>query len=218
MALSCACPAAAALPNIPKFECSEGFGQIQKIAFQRIYNGATRNSFRELGMPGKIQDLSSWTMNLTANNSTKIVISPFVENPTQDGGDARTYGGGNDTLGGVSKIIGAEPTTLTVQLRDVPQSVIKELKKLMCEAQNGNLGVYLFDDNGRIEALEEQETIDNETIITNFPIPIRALFVGDKIHGGLENPDSNTMSFQFAPNYSDNLAIVTPSFNPLTEL
>lgn len=210
MALSCQCPAAAALPNIPKFECSEGFGQIQKIAFQRL---STSDGVNKFDNTNAIETLASWTSLLTANDSTKIVISPFVENPTQDGGDARTYGGGNDTLGGVTKIIGSEPTTLTVQLRDVPQSVIKELKKLMCEAQNGNLGVYLFDDNKRIEAIQ-----DETTATTFYPIPIRALFVGDKIHGGLENPDSNTMSFQFAPNYSDNLAIVTPNFNPLTDL
>lgn len=210
MALSCQCPAAAALPNIPKFECSEGFGQIQKIAFQRL---STSDGVNKFDNTNAIETLASWTSLLTANDSTKIVISPFVENPTQDGGDARTYGGGNDTLGGVSKIIGSEPTTLTVQLRDVPQSVIKELKKLMCEAQNGNLGVYLFDGNKRIEAIQ-----DETTATTFYPIPIRALFVGDKIHGGLENPDSNTMSFQFAPNYSDNLAIVTPNFNPLTDL
>lgn len=212
MALSCACPAAATLPTIPKFECSEGFGQIQKIAFQRINSENGNNHFSE--NQDSIKILGSWIPYLAATDSTKIVISPFVENPTQDGGDARTYGGGNDTLGGVSKIIGSEPTTLTVQLRDVPQIVIKELKKLMCEAQNGNLGVYLFDDNGNIEC----RTVESADIIFYHPIPIRALFVGDKIHGGLENPDSNTMSFQFAPNYSDDLSIVTPIFNPLTEL
>lgn len=217
MALSCACPAAAALPTIPKFECSEGFGQIQKIAFQRIIDddGSHKNYFDSTLA---ITALSSWETFVTANDSTKIVISPFVENPTQDGGDARTYGGGNDTLGGVSKIIGSEPTTLTVQLRDVPQNIIKELKKLICEAQNGNLGVYLFDDNGRIEAIQDEITQGETTTIAHYPIPIRALFVGDKIHGGLENPDSNTMSFQFAPNYSDDLTIVTPTFNPLTDL
>lgn len=210
MALSCACPAAAALPTIPKFECSEGFGQIQKIAFQRL---STSDGVNKFDSTNAIGTLASWTSLLTAVDSTKIIISPFIENPTQDGGDARTYGGGNDTLGGVSKIIGSEPTTLTVQLRDVPQNVIKELKKLMCEAQNGNLGVYLFDDNKRIEAIQ-----DETTATTFYPIPIRALFVGDKIHGGLENPDSNTMSFQFVSNYSDNLAIVTPTFNPLVDL
>lgn len=212
MALSCQCPAAAALPNIPKFECSEGFGQIQKIAFQRVNGEDGKNHFSE--NQDSIKILGSWTPYLAATDSTKIVISPFVENPTQDGGDARTYGGGNDTLGGMSKIIGSEPTTLTVQLRDVPQNVIKELKKLMCEAQNGNLGVYLFDDNGNIEC----RTVEGTGMIFYHPIPIRALFVGDKIHGGLENPDSNTMSFQFAPNYSDDLDIVTPIFNPLTDL
>lgn len=33
----CKCPAATALPNIPNFTCAESFGQIQKVAFQRLY-------------------------------------------------------------------------------------------------------------------------------------------------------------------------------------
>lgn len=36
----CKCPAAAALPNIPNFTCAESFGQIQKVAFQRLYKSA----------------------------------------------------------------------------------------------------------------------------------------------------------------------------------
>ena len=41
----CKCPAAS-LPNIPNFTCAESFGQIQKVAFQRLYkNTGGRNSF-----------------------------------------------------------------------------------------------------------------------------------------------------------------------------
>jgi hypothetical protein len=84
----------------------------------------------------------------------------------------------------------------------------------MCEAKAGNLGVFLFNENGQIEALQ-----DPTTPTTYYPIPIRSLFISDKGHGGLESPDSNNISWQFAPNYSDNLAIVTPTdFNPLTDL
>ena len=51
------------------------------------------------------------------------------------------------------------------------------------------------------------------------PIPIRSLFIGDKTHGGLAAPDSNAIQWSFLPNYSDDLAIVTPDdFNPLTDL
>ena len=44
------------------------------------------------------------------------------------------------------------------------------------------------------------------------------VFIGDKTHGGLEAPDSNAIQWAFLPNYSDDLTIVTPDFNPLTDL
>jgi hypothetical protein len=85
------------------------------------------------------------------------------------------------------------------------------MKDLQCEAQADNLGVFLFDENGSIECLVSGTD--------NLPIPIRALFIGDKVHGGLEAPDSNAISFSFLPNYSDDLSIEKPTdFNPLTDL
>lgn len=33
----CKCPAGTALPDIPVSNCPESFGQIQKVAFQRLY-------------------------------------------------------------------------------------------------------------------------------------------------------------------------------------
>ena len=99
-------------------------------------------------------------------------------------------------------------------MRAVPQSVIKAMKDLQCEAAADNLGVFLFDENGNIEAIE-----DGTTAGTYYPIPIRALFIGDKAHGGLEAPDNNAIQWSFLPNYSDNLKIVAPSdFNPVNDL
>jgi hypothetical protein len=87
------------------------------------------------------------------------------------------------------------------------------MKALQCEATADNLGVFLFDENGAIECIK------NEAGTEFTPIPIRALFIGDKAHGGLEAPDSNPIQFSFLPNYSDNLTIQVPTnFNPLTDL
>lgn len=206
---TCTCPAAAAIPSIDKITCAQDFGQIQKIAFQRIYSsGTTRNSFTS---SAAITALASWQTLLTATGGTKIAVTPYVENPTPDGGDAITFGGGNQTLGGIVKTIGRNPINMTFDLRQFPQSIIKELKKLMCEVE---LGVYLFNADGKIAAIQ-----DATTATTYYPIPIRNLFVGDLMMNGLETPDSNTLSFSFPPDYSDDLAIVTPTdFNPLLDL
>lgn len=206
---TCTCPAAAAIPSIDKITCAQDFGQIQKIAFQRIYSsGSTRNSFTSTAA---ITALASWQTLLTATDGTKVAVTPYVENPTPDGGDAITFGGGNQTLGGVVKTIGRNPINMTFDLRQFPQSIIKELKKLMCEVE---LGVYLFNADGKIAAIQ-----DADTPTTYYPIPIRNLFVGDLMLNGLETPDSNTLSFSFPPDYSDDLAVVTPAdFNPLLDL
>lgn len=208
----CKCPASTALTSIPAVTCTESFGQIQKVAFQRLTStGTTKNSFTTTN---EIEKLASWTAFTSANDGTKIVVSPYLNAPTSEAGGARTFGGGNESLGGIEEIIGREPTTFTAVFRKMPQSVIKALKELQCEAEAGNLGVYLFDENGAIEAIQ-----DETTATTFYPIPIRSFFVSDKTHGGLEAPDSNNVQWSFLPNYSDNLKIVAPDdFNPLTDL
>lgn len=212
MSLTCQCPAAASLTTIPAVECGENFGQIQKVAFQRLHKAdGTKNFF---DTTASILLKASWTALMAATDGSKVVVSPYIEAPTSEPGAVRTYGGGNETLGGVEEVLGAEPTAFTAVLRRMPQNVIKIMKELSCESNTGNLGVFLFNDNGQIEAIQ-----DPETPTTYYPIPIRAFFVSDKGHGGLENPDSNNISWQFAPNYSDDLKIVTPTdFNPLTDL
>lgn len=212
--ITCNCPADTALPSIGTHDCAVSFGQIQKVAFVRLKANGARNNFlvpstSETGP--KINLLASWTQYTTATDGTKILVSPYIQAPTEDGGDAITFGGGNETLGGQTIVVGRNPVNFSGVFRALPQNyTIKELKKLMCEASNGNLGVYLFDENGRIEGIYDSSKV--------YPIPIRSLFIGDKIHGGLEAPDSNVISWSYAPNYSDDLEIYTPEFNPLTDL
>ena len=212
MSLICQCPAAAAITTIPNVACPENFGQIQKVAFQRLLKAdGTKNSFTTTA---SILLKSSWTALLAATDGSKIVVSPYINSPADSGGDARMTSGGNDDLGGMPDVLGGEPVQFTGSLRSVPQSVIKAMKPLMCEANVGNLGVFLFDENGKIEALQ-----DASTVTTYYPIPIRALFIGSKIHGNFDAKDSNIISWYYPDNYSDQLAIVTPTdFNPLTDL
>lgn len=212
MSLICQCPAAAAITTIPNVACPENFGQIQKVAFQRLLKAdGTKNSFTTTA---SILLKASWTALLAAADGSKIVVSPYINAPADSGGDARMTSGGNDDLGGIPEVLGGEPVQFTGSLRSIPQSVIKAMKPLMCEANVGNLGVYLFDENGKIEALQ-----DATTATTYYPIPIRALFIGSKIHGNFDAKDSNVISWYYPDNYSDQLAIVTPTdFNPLTDL
>ena len=202
----CSCPAGAALPQIPNASCPQDWGQTQKIIFQRIFKTAgTKNSFTQTA---SIKQLSSWTALFSASDGTKCVITPYVEAPTSDGGDAITFGGGNDTVGGTTKVIGRNPVNMSFVMRQMTQDVIKALKGLQCEDE---LGVYLVNGDGQILALS---SADN----TYTPIPIRSLFISDLKLMGLDNPDENALSFSFLPNWSDDVKVVTPGFNPLTDL
>ena len=203
---ACQCPAGASIPSVPNATCPQDFGQIQKIIFQRIFSsGTTKNSMTK----ANAATLAAWTPLFSANDGTKAVITPYVEAPTSDGGDAITYGGGNDTIGGVTKVIGANPTNMTFALRQIVQTIAKALKALMCEL---SMGVYFVNGDGQIMGKEVSDG--------NFgPIPIQSLFVGDLHLNGLETPDENALSFSLPANWSDDIAIITPSdFNPLTDL
>ena len=99
----CKCPAAAALPNIPNFTCAESFGQIQKVAFQRLYKSTGEiNSFTKAA---EIELKASWTPLLSADDDTKVVVSPYIQAPTAEAGAPRTFGGGNETLAVLKKLL-----------------------------------------------------------------------------------------------------------------
>lgn len=210
MGLVCDCPLASALPSVPLNDCPESFGQIQKVIFQRIEKATGEKN--EFGSDAAITKKSSWAALLAADDGTKVVPSPYITNPATEPGAARTYGGGNETLGGIEINIGREPTTFSGILLQEHTDTIKELKKLQCE---GALGVYLIDENGEIGALADDPT----TPTKHYPIPIYGLFIGDRNLGGLEAPDSNSIEWKFVPNWSDNLVRVKPEdFNALTDL
>lgn len=208
MGLNCGCPASAHLTDLDIAECKESFGQIQKVLFQRINKTSGQKNTLTL-TSGKLTKASLTTM-LSAADGTKLVVSPYLYNPTTEPGAARTFGGGNQTLGGVEIIIGREPTSFTGVFYQENQKTIAQLKTYMCE----DIGVYLIDENGNIGGIAEGEDSIS-------PVPIGKLFIGDKKLGGFEEPDSNSVEWSFYPNWSDNLVIIKSEdmdFNALTDL
>lgn len=207
MGLNCGCPGSAHIAELEIDECKEGFGQIQKVAFQRIYK--TAGELNSVAEPFK---KASFSTLFSASDGTKMVVSPYIQGPETEPGAARTFGGGNQTLGGVEIIIGREPTSFTGVIYQESQKLIAQMKQLMCE----NIGVWLIDENGNLGCL-----VDRHDSPTKYmPIPIQGLFIGDKKLGGFENPDSNSIEWKFLPNWSDNLYLIkrdTLDFNPLTD-
>lgn len=209
MGLNCGCPAGKHLNDIEIAECKESFGQIQKVIIARIFSSTgTKNMLPKATVTTKATMMPLFA----ASDGTKLIVSPYIQNPTTEPGGARTFGGGNQTLGGIEIVIGREPTNFTGIIYQEAQSVIKTLKSYSCE----KIGVFLIDENGNIGAIDEVG--DGENYL---PIPVDKFFVGDKNLGGYEEPDSNTISWSFYPNWSDNLVLIkadTLDYNPLTDL
>ena len=206
MGLNGGCPASAHLADLNIVECKESLGQIQKVIIQRIYSSAgVKNKISGENIKAK----TGMSALLSAADGTKIIVSPYIQSPATEPGAARTFGGGNQTLGGVEIVIGREPTAFTGVIYQEAQSTIKTMKLYSCE----NIGVYLIDENGNIGAIKNGSDYE--------PIPVGKFFVGDKNLGVFEEPDSNAIEWNFFPNWSDDLVIVKSSeldYNPLTDL
>ena len=126
MSLLCNCPVGAELVDIPISDCPDSLGQVQKVVFQRIFStGSTKNAFVAATADPKLK--ASWTPLLAAADGTKVVQSPYIQAPTTEPGAARTYGGGNETLGGVELIIGREATSFTGNILRSAQKAIKAM-------------------------------------------------------------------------------------------
>lgn len=205
---NCGCPIGAHIADLEIDECKESLGQLQKVFFQRRYK--TAGTLNSIDDPTK---KASWSTLLSASDGTKVTVSPYIQNPSTEPGASRTFGSGNQVLGGVPIVLGREATAFTGTIYQESQKVIAQMKNYECE----DIALWLIDENGNIGCLVD----DFDDPIKYMPIPVRSFFVGDKSLGGYEEPDSNSISWSFLPNWSDKFYIIkreTLDFNPLTDI
>lgn len=205
--MDCNCPAPTSLTEIVAELCGVDLKQIQKLAFQRV-----GDLFDNAGAPvTDILELSTWQAKMAATDDTKIVVTPLIGgDPTIDAGDAITTGGGdNSTLNGVEEVEGVNPSAFSCIFKSLSAATEKALKALICEK---NLVVYFFLQGNRIAA--KQITVDQ----SYEGFQISSLFVSDRNNAGFGTKDTVELTFSLNAGYSDDLVILKPNFNPLTEL
>ena len=205
--MSTLCETLTEIADITIPDCIESFGQLQKVVFQNLYStGTTKNTIADPTL------LASWSSLVAASDLTKVVISPYIEAPTPEAGAARRFGSGNEVKNGIGRYTGREPSTFEGVMYDARQDTVGDMKAYQKYQSNG---IWMVNQDGYIGCL----TDDVATPTTYYPIPIHALFVGDKTFGGLEESDKNAVSWMLAPNWSDKFIVVKPSdFNALTDL
>lgn len=204
--MDCNCPAPTALTEMVAENCGVDLKQIQRVALQRIGNVFDTSA----GTPTDPTLLADWQALMVAVDDTKIVVTPLIGGePTIEAGDAITNGGGdNSTLNGVEEVEGVNPSLFSAIFKSLSPENEKALKALMCEKQ---LNVYFFLQGGRIAM--KTITADQTTGFVS-----RSIFISDRNNAGYGSKDTHSFRFNLVEGWSEDLIIIDPTFDPLTDL
>lgn len=204
--MDCTCPKPTSLTDIPNQDCGVNLKQIQRLAFQR-----GGNQFGTGADPANnILELADWQALMTATDDKKIIVTPLIAaNPIIEAGEPITNGGGdNSTLNGVEEIEGVNPSNFSAEFKELSPEIEKALKAIICEK---DLTVYFILQGGKIAVVK----IDDEN---QRGFQIQSPFVSDRNNAGFATKDIHNIRFSLPSGWSEDLQIVTPNFNPLTQL
>ena len=182
------------------YPCPQEIGQIQKMIFWR-----RGNSIASVATAIKS---TTWTTLLTATGNTKALVTSFVVGKITPG-EAREFGGGNETKNGIPIVIGGQPSTFDGFAYQQDQDVIANLKRLQCEA----LDVILVNENGQFVY---SDTVYGGTTGGFYGFPVEGMFVGDLETGDFDGADRNKIMFRLPANWSDKLEVSAATSFALT--
>lgn len=203
---ACNCPQSDSLLEIVAQACGVDLKQIQKLAFQRYQATAPFTAT-------SILLLATWQALMTAEDNTKIVVTPMLGgDPVIEAGEAITTGGGdNSTIDGIEEYEGTNPSQFSAVFKSLAPATEKQMKALICET---DLTVYLFLQGGRIAVVRVPQSDPAE--YKGFGA--HSFFLSDRNNAGFGAKDNNNISFYLKDGWSEDLEIIKPNFNPLTDL
>jgi hypothetical protein len=183
------CPTPTAIPSAVKTlnPCEADFGQVQKLVFWRAGNSMSLAS---------ALTSTAWTALLAATGDTKAVVTPYVSNVEWPPSEPREFGGGNETLNGAPIRKGNNSTQVSMVMYMEDQDVITTLKQWSCE----NLEVIPINESGQFGYSDTND-------FSGFPISKKSLSISDKGIGGMIDPDTNNLTFNLKPNWSNTFEI-----------
>jgi hypothetical protein len=199
------CPPPTALATIPSQACPEVWDQIVKFAFQRKQATPSFTSTT-------IKVAATWTPLLTASDSTKVVITPYIAGVVIPPGEVLKEGGNdNSTINGIPRITGLGFVPVTAQPQSLQATVRAALQALGSESSLSpgftNLWVYFFNRFGQIIANADGSGFDAYNVMA-----------GDAGTEGFAKLNTMNFGFDLAGGWSKNANIYTPTapFNPLS--
>jgi len=206
MSLQTVCPLPANLSQIVATTCAQHFGQIVKIAFERVALGDF-----DAGVGNKITVEADWDTRISAN---QITISDFCENVLVPAGEAITEGGDdNSTLYGQALVVGKGQVTVSGRFRGLSSAGKASYEQFVSESSVYNqLSVYLINEFGQLIVSDSTVTTD-----VGYGFPIQSFFIGDVDSQGYNTHNFNIFQWNFVGGWSDGFKVVDLTWDILSK-
>lgn len=194
----CPCPITA-FTTVPYDQCAFIFDKDARWAFQRLDD--TNNEFVS-GVNG-IELAASWSAQPDASDSTKVVVTPFLEDVTFGEEDTLEDG---ENFDGAANTVAPGPQPVTAMVRNPRADEKSALSAMSCEP--GTLTFYRFFADSQIGARLISTSPDTHAGIK---ISRKTFLVKDPSRGGAK-VDQNKMQIQFqlAAGWFDAFSLTTP--------
>ena len=212
------CPLDASLQEIPNQDCPENIGQIQRLFLTRRnqikfnLNDAAQNLPTTIQGAGNTPDAEApWLVLFLAADNTKVIKTPFLtgggESAINPGGLVTQGGGDNSFFSGATKLTAINPSDGTIRFDSLSGSVIKALRKLVCE---NVLEIFFINQQNNIIGSKNDAGIFSGFLATNVVL--------DSLNNqGYGTLDSNTMTFQLPYNWDETKHFIKPTgWSPLS--
>lgn len=144
------------LGKIDSQRCGENMGRVQLLAFEDVTNKET-----DLSLLANIIVKTKWSAALNSGATVgKIQLSPEVKGWDQAGGDPILWGE-DEKPNRMPEKVDDNPVQITVNFRGIKQEVANAISTLRCLAQNGKLGIYMFNVEGDVIGMDGTTTLDS---------------------------------------------------------
>lgn len=218
MSLTCQCPAATAIPDVPNVICAQTFGQIQRLHWcvcARRTEPATHLLFPVVPVHKQAKLKTCIVGNKVGGRRWfQNCCYPLHQCPGRFRRRCPFVRRRKRWFGRRSRGFGRQPCSIRGRFACRTSVRYQGVERIDVRKQRTQFG--------RVPVWRKRKHRSNQGWNRWYNIlsySRKRIFVGDKIHGNYDAKDNNPISWQYPANYSDDLAIVTPDdFNPLTDL